>query len=285
MLPKKALIILLFLFTAAAVFGEIEPSQPFQRSAILDAETYNSLPRKMFPQGRTYEPLAPAVSLRQYAPLPGDQEHYGTCVGWAAAYAAKTIMESVALNRMNQTETTRNVFSPVYIYRNIQPDDPGLLRGAQIHRALDLMAESGAVRMSDAERTTASRLIDLSHYSASERYPIAGYHTLFSREDRAKPGIVLRAVKRSLAEANPVIIAMNTPDSFVEAKGTWTPHESPANFYGGHALCVTGYDDSRNGGAFEVMNSWGRKWGNGGFMWIPYRAFADFVMEGYEITR
>jgi len=31
------------------------------------------------------------------------------------------------------------------------------------------------------------------------------------------------------------------------------------------------------------MNSWGRKWGNGGFIWIPYDAFVNFVTEGYEI--
>jgi hypothetical protein len=46
-------------------------------------------------------------------------------------------------------------------------------------------------------------------------------------------------------------------------------------------MCVVGYDDDR--GAFELMNSWGRKWGNGGFIWIPYRTFAAFVMESYEI--
>jgi hypothetical protein len=48
-------------------------------------------------------------------------------------------------------------------------------------------------------------------------------------------------------------------------------------------MCVVGYDDEINGGAFEVLNSWGGKWGNRGFMWIPYSAFVDFVMEGYEM--
>jgi hypothetical protein len=46
---------------------------------------------------------------------------------------------------------------------------------------------------------------------------------------------------------------------------------------------VIGYDDGRNGGAFELMNSWGRKWGNGGYMWVPYSAFVDFGFESYEM--
>jgi hypothetical protein len=31
------------------------------------------------------------------------------------------------------------------------------------------------------------------------------------------------------------------------------------------------------------MNSWGRKWGNGGYMWVPYNVFVDFVFESYEM--
>jgi len=90
-------------------------------------------------------------------------------------------------------------------------------------------------------------------------------------------------VKKSLTEGKPIIIGMNTPDSFFNAKNVWEPGDNPANFYGGHAMCVVGYDDSRNGGSFEIINSWGRKWGNGGFIWIPYKAFTDFVMECYEM--
>ena len=273
--------LLLFIFAVTAVFGQMEQSYP--RSAIFDEEAYNQLPRKAPLATRAYEGLPRVFSLKQYAPLPGDQTDYGTCVAWASAYAARTISESVALNRMSQTETTQNVFSPVYIYRNIRPDDPECQRGAQIHWALDLMRDTGAVRMLDIERTIDFPRVDLSHYRDSRKYPIAGYVTLFSKDDRYKPGLVTRTVKKSLAEGRPVIIGMNTPDSFLEAKDVWLPRENPDNFYGGHAMCVIGYDDDRNGGSFEIMNSWGRKWGNGGFIWVPYQAFVDFVMESYEM--
>jgi hypothetical protein len=276
--------LLIFIAAAAAVSGQSEQPEQFPRSAIFDEAAYNSLPRKADLPARSYEGLPRSVSLKQYAPLPGNQEDYGTCVAWASAYAARTISESVVLDRRSQTESTRNAFSPVYVYRSIQPNDRELRRGAQIHWALDLMRDSGAAKMLDIERTTDFRRIDVSSYSGSRKYPIAGYATLFSRDDRYKPGIVTRTVKKSLAEGRPVIIGMNTPESFLEAKDVWRPTESPDQFFGGHAMCVVGYSDDMHGGAFEILNSWGRKWGNGGFMWVPYQVFVDFVCESYEIS-
>jgi len=271
--------LLLFLFSAAVVFGQSEQSR--FKGAIFDEEAYNQLPRKAALATRSYEGLPKSFSLKQYAPLPGDQNNYDTCVAWASAYAARTISESVALDRKNQTETTGNVFSPVYVYRKIRPDDPECRRGAQIYSALNLMRDSGAVKMLDIERSTAFPRVDLSNYSGSKRYPIAGYVTLFSREDKQKPAFITRMVKKSIAEGKPVVIGMNTPDSFLEAKNVWQPNEDPDKFYGGHAMCVVGYDDDR--GAFELINSWGRKWGNGGFIWVPYTVFVNFVIESYEL--
>ncbi|MDR0669669.1 MAG: C1 family peptidase [Treponema sp.] len=270
------------LLIAAALYSQEEGRYPL--GAILDEEAYNALPRKATLATRAYEDLPETFSLKQYAPQPGDQADYGTCVAWASAYGARTISESVALNRMNIVETTRNAFSPVYVYRRIRPDDPGCLQGAQISWALDLMRESGAVKMLDAERSTDFHLVQVSSYNGSRKYPIADYVTLFSREEQGKPGLVTRLVKKSLVEGKPVIIGMNTPDSFWEARGIWRPRENPGVYYGGHAMCVVGYDDKKDGGAFEVLNSWGRKWGNAGFIWIPYQVFIDFVMESYELV-
>ncbi|MCL2443401.1 MAG: C1 family peptidase [Treponema sp.] len=273
---KKAIsLVFIVLFSVSMVFGQ-------GMGAIFD-EQYDNIPRRAELSPRSYEGLPSSFSLKQYAPLPGDQAEFGTCVGWASAYAARTISESIALNRVNQTETTRNAFSPAFIYRSIRPDDPQGRYGAQIYTALDYMRDSGAVRMPDIERSLSFPRIDFTQFKSSRRYPIADYVTLFSRSDRQKQALITRIVKKSLTEGKPVIIGMNTPDSFLTARDVWQPRENPQYFYYGHALCVVGYDDNRYGGAFEVLNSWGRKWGNGGFIWIPYQVFLDFVMEAYEI--
>ncbi|MDR0321245.1 MAG: C1 family peptidase [Treponema sp.] len=277
MFIKKIVISSFFVFflTITCVFGQ-------GRGAIFD-EQYENLPRRAELTARSYEGLPSSFSLRQYAPLPGDQANTGTCVAWAASYAARTITESVALNRVNQTETTQNAFSPTFVYRTVMPNDPRGMMGTQIYTALDMMRDVGTVRMLDIERTTSFTAIGLSYFKNLRYYPIGDYVTLFSREDRLKPAFITRIVKKSLTEGKPVIIGMNTPDSFTDATDVWEPRENPNRHYYGHALCVVGYDDNRYGGAFEVLNSWGRKWGNGGYIWIPYQVFINFVIEGYEI--
>jgi len=252
------------------------------RGAIFD-EQYENLPRRAELPRSAYERLPESFSLKQFSPLPGDQTDYGTCVAWAAAYAARTISESVALNRLNQTETTRNAFSPVYIYRNIRPDDPECVQGTQIYIALDYMRDVGNVKMLDIERNVSFPRVNLAYYRTVKKYPIADYVTLFSADDRQKPALITRIVKKSISEGRPVIIGMNAPDSFNVATEVWEPWEDPEHFYYAHAVCVIGYDDNKFGGSFEILNSWGRKWGNGGYMWIPYQTFVNFVKEGYEI--
>ena len=270
---KTAFFLIIFLLITTFVSAQ---------GAILDGQ-YENLPRRAELSPLSYEGLPPSFSLKQYAPLPGDQGDYGTCVGWAAAYAARTISESIALNRLNQTETTQNAFSVAHVYKNIRPDDPEGLSGSQIYSALDFIRDTGAVRMLDIERNVSFPFVDMAYYRTSRKYPIAGYLTLFSRDETLKIPLITRIIKRSLTEGKPVIIAMNTPDSFDDAKDVWEPQEDPDYFYYAHALCVVGYDDNRHGGAFEILNSWGRKWGNGGYIWIPYQTFVDFVYEGYEV--
>ena len=54
--------------------------------------------------------------------------------------------------------------------------------------------------------------------------------------------------------------------------------------FGGHAMCVIGYDDDLQGGAFQIMNSWGQEWGDRGFCWIRYDDFEHFVKEAYGVA-
>jgi hypothetical protein len=60
------------------------------------------------------------------------------------------------------------------------------------------------------------------------------------------------------------------------------PNDNP-NPDGGHALTVIGYDDNKEGGAVELMNSWGTTWGDGGFIWMSYKEFEQYCFEAYEM--
>ncbi|MFA6242537.1 MAG: C1 family peptidase [Candidatus Hydrogenedentales bacterium] len=51
---------------------------------------------------------------------------------------------------------------------------------------------------------------------------------------------------------------------------------------GGHAILAVGYDDNhsnlgtKNKGALLIRNSWGKKWGEDGYGWLPY----DYIQTG-----
>jgi len=280
----KKLFILPLLFLLAPLFA-----QTYSTGAILDPASYEQIDAKPVLLSRNYSSVPRAVSLRQYSPVPESQGQYGTCTGWATAFAARTIAESIALNRTDQRQNTANVFSPIFAYKgyySLRGINPTGHEGAVISYVLDFIRNVGAVKRPGFETNANFPSILLTQYANSQRYPISGYVRLFSNPLGA-PGTVderVAPVKKSLADKKPVVIGMNTPPSFHQ-RGTevWRPYENPNNRYGGHAMCVIGYDDNKYGGAFEVQNSWGTDWGDKGYIWIPYNDFAGFVFEAYEM--
>ena len=269
-------------FCLATLFG-----QGFGTGALFDPVRYEQTDAKPVLLTRNYTSLPRSVSLKQYSPIPESQGEYGTCVAWSTAFAARTISESIALNRLSREQSSNNAFSPAFLYKNAS-NDPTLYRGMYVGDALDFAKNTGLVKRSPLEKTTDLRYFLLSIYNSSIRYPIADYVRLFSNylgatatiEDKVIP------VKKSLSEKKPVLISMLVPDSFFSYDFVlWRPAqgESPSGGYSGHSMCVVGYDDNMNGGVFEIQNSWGADWGNEGYFWISYKDFADYVREAFEI--
>ena len=60
----------------------------------------------------------------------------------------------------------------------------------------------------------------------------------------------------------------------VSAMHTWSRYATPRmsadyrNAPSGHAMVLAGYKRQTNGTYFLIQNSWGRRWGDGGFAWI-----------------
>jgi hypothetical protein len=111
--------IALFLFLICLFSGQFLFAQTYPTGAIIDPAIYDSVPQKAVQLSRSYTSIPAAYSLKQYAPTPNSQGRYGTCVGWATAYAARTIAESIAINRTNRTLITQNVFSPLFVYKSV----------------------------------------------------------------------------------------------------------------------------------------------------------------------
>lgn len=251
-----------------------------------DDGTYEQLERKNDLLTRDYTALPSNYSLLKYCPSIKDQDKYSTCTGWATAYAARTISEAVKYGWTDKNKINAEAFSPVFVYALIKdkyahPDDYNCQFGTNIYKALHLMKYTGVAKLSSFNLLCANSVSEAVLQKA-QAYRIDDYFTLFSLYCSDK-NEKIRKVKKALSENYPVIIAMHIPGSFHFAKQTWNGQTVDPSKHGYHAMCVVGYDDNRQGGAFQIMNSWGIGWGDNGFVWVRYQDFATYVDQAYEI--
>ena len=270
---------------------ELTHSSEYGTGLVFDDEAYKKIPKTANRLKRDYSHLPSRVSLKKYAPTPGDQGQYGTCVAWSAGYHARTIAESIRLDRTNRFSSNNNTFSPWHLYalsKKLAGNNfINCKKGMPVDWALKAMRDIGVVKYNNF---LTSCITDLSQYAdrqfkVKEAYQnrIYDFNRLHNHNSRNK----ILPVKKSLSENKPVVFGMMMPNSFMRAKGVWTPKpgdfQEAMNRRTGHAMMVVGYDNSKYGGAFEILNSWSEKWGNKGFIWIGYRNFQKFVKYSYEM--
>ncbi|RKO94392.1 hypothetical protein BDK51DRAFT_7354, partial [Blyttiomyces helicus] len=90
-------------------------------------------------------------------------------------------------------------------------------------------------------------------------------------------------MKKCLKDGYPISFGAALFESFMSAQTAQTgivtvPDQVTEQRVGGHAMTVTGYDDSKN--AFLVCNNWGSTWGLDGFCWFPYTYMYDTNLVG-----
>lgn len=244
----------------------------------------------VYDKAEVFEPLAvnaadynipDRVSLEKFCPTRLNQGQQGSCVGWSSSYSARTILQSIATGK-NPDEVR---FSPSSLYNQISL--PGC-QGAYIQNAMQVMQQRGVLPFSKfaydentCHTKPAGDQIDL-----MAQYRTNGYNRLTVSGENYS--VDLNAIKQNLAQGAPVVIGMMVGGSFMQdmmGKDIWIPGRSDYNMYGfgGHAMCVIGYDDNYEGGAIQIMNSWGQEWGNNGLAWVRYKDFLFFTKEAYGL--
>jgi hypothetical protein len=250
-----------------------------------------SLSQERFDQAKVFEPLVygfggrnqlpPSVSLERFAPPRLHQGQQGSCVGWASAYAARSILQAKASGQ-NPANVT---FSPSYLYNQIHLQG---CQGAYMLDAMKSMASNGALPFNEFPYDESSCARDPSgnQISRARQFNIKGYNRLTLGASNYKPDVM--AIKQNLAQGAPVVIGMMVGGTFMSrmvGQRVWYPSQRDYSMggYGGHAMCVIGYNDNLEGGAFQIMNSWGDRWGDDGIAWVRYRDFEHFTKEAYGL--
>ena len=58
--------------------------------------------------------------------------------------------------------------------------------------------------------------------------------------------------------------------------------KSNEELIGGHAICIMGYDDSLK--IFKFKNSWGAKWADQGYGYLPYEYIKKYCRDAWSAT-
>lgn len=259
--------------------GEDTISQLLSKGCSFDEARYDAT--------EVFEPLADNVSsplperivLDKYAPKRLNQGKQGSCVAWASAYAARTILHS----RETGENPDKIAFSPSFLYNQIKLDG---CQGSYLPDAMKKLQNGGVLPLTefpydDSSCDNTPRGQDLAE---AKEFTIDGYNRLtMGGDDHA---VDMLAIKQNLSQGAPVVIGMMVGGTFMremEGQEVWIPQADDYNMrnFGGHAMCVIGYDDYFEGGSFRVMNSWGENWGDRGMFWLRYKDFDYFVKEAY----
>ena len=226
----------------------------------------------------TYFPLPQKIDLKPYCPEVRHQGSLSSCVGWALGYGALTIQRAIQRHCTDTRTITHNASSALFIFNQIQKG--GTVQGSKLSEATQFLETNGDClsRHFDADVDDAQKQPDSSLAKAAQTFAIAGFTELFSQKD--PDSIKVGRVKAALIQRRPVAVGMAVRRNFFLLQNAryWHPDLGDTTHAGGHALVVVGYDDKKQ--AFQLMNSWGKEWGTGGFIWIKYEAFGKFCKYG-----
>jgi len=218
--------------------------------------------------------LPEEVDLSARFPTPGDQGQQSSCTAWATGYAMRSYYEGKRRNW--NFSSPGQIISPAYIYNRLHGFRGTCDTGTPISDALDLLKTAGAPTLSEYPylENDCSRPANPEQVRSGSEFRISGW----SAVDSKKPD----DAKGQLARGNPVVFGMDVSDQFENLTGPAIYDDTTSPRTGGHAMVLVGYSERRQ--AFKVMNSWGTRWGDGGFGWVSYRAVKQlsqlmFVME------
>lgn len=259
------------------LFSSVLFAQEYGTGALLNESKFILSPKSPPITRGDLKKLPIKFSLKHYTPTPKNQGNYSTCTGWATSYAARTILEAIK-NDWRGSEVNKNAFSPSYVYNQIRPTD-GCNGGASLIDGLELITKQGVLPFKEFGYDCERKVNDDDKKRAN-KFKVKEYREIISRTSKNKT----LNIKKSLTQLKPIVAGIHCPKSLFRAKGVWHPNKKDyEKITSGHALTVIGYDDNIEGGAFEIMNSWGVDWGNGGYLWIRYEDFEHFCVWAGEL--
>jgi C1A family cysteine protease len=204
--------------------------------------------------------LPPQVNLRPGCPPVYDQGQLGSCT-------ANAIGAALQFDELKQKEATPFQPSRLFIYYNERAIENTVDSdsGARIRDGIKSVGTTGYCPETEwpynidqfAEKPPTACYQDAKKYKAIK----------YQRVMQSLP-----QMKGALAAGTPFVAGFSVYESIrnpdVEKTGDIPLPQQSESLLGGHAILIVGYDDAKQ--VFNLRNSWGDSWGDGGYGTLPY---------------
>lgn len=255
------------------------PDIPDLRDLTVENKNINPLLKSIGVEKST-EAIAKSVDLRKWCSPVEDQGNLGSCtanagVGMLEYFERRAYGKHIDASRLFLYKATRNLMQ--------QTGDTGaFLRTTMMVLILFgiLPEEFYPYKIEDFDKEPPAFC-----YAYSQNYQALKYVNLDPPET-SKDELLLR-IKTNLAAGLPSMFGFTVYNSIWSAKDGKIPFPcGREKVEGGHAIVAVGYDDNlqienpscdmKTNGALLIRNSWGTKWGDDGYGWLPY----NYVLSG-----
>lgn len=214
-----------------------------------------------------------SIDLSSNFPAPGDQGQQSSCVGWSTAYALKTYQEKIEIGW--SLNTPSHLFSPAFIYNQIVIGND---QGAYIRDALNLAVQVGVSTLSTMPYSDRDYVTQpsFSAFAEASLYKATNWYRINDTDQ----------IKAALVNRKPVVCGIAVYESLYYISGSDSVYNTAqGRLLGGHAVTIVGYDDNKFGGAFKIINSWGVRWGDNGYFWLPYSFASQGIMSEAYVSK
>jgi C1A family cysteine protease len=218
---------------------------------------------------RAYLPVIKLPKVVDYTPKMSPvryQGNEGTCVAFATASGMKEYQEKLDYNKLI-------ILSPRFIYNECKKID-GIPKeeGTFIRIAMKIIKQKGVCREKFWPYTPHQKNKPQKGANTDARkFKVLTYARILN----------LNELRMSLYSKGPCVIGVEVFGGFMDTKTGVIPlpkrNETPI---GGHAICATGYDDTKK--LIKFKNSWSDQWGQKGFGYLPYSYIECYMMDAWS---
>lgn len=230
---------------------------------------------------------AKASVKTEWLPPVGNQGAVGSCFIWSSVYGVATYY---AASKRQKSPTSADLqAAPVYAYVHYQAANKIAANNCEIGstpaKALDWLRSNGgtpslAAAPNGKQGSKTSCQSDWSQYQSKKIAPDANFNIPAYKVVQLNGADGLKNLRTVIASNVPIAFGTALYTDFKPYKGNPKPYVgNGTKEKQAHAMMIVGYDDNyqNSKGAVQIQNSWGRKWGDKGFMWMAYDTFEKLV--------